>query len=110
VLLDDAPSIMYGGSCVVTPIPWPLRWMNCPGAPVDLLARDSRDAQPGADDGEADLLMPELSQAFGSVGRDIRLSSTGPVDDAEPRRTFGRFGVGPPLDAWTSAPRVPRPS
>ena len=47
-----SPSTMYGGSWVVTPMPWPVRWMKyspypasvitCAGHPVDLLARDTR--------------------------------------------------------------------
>ena len=33
----SSPSIMYGGSWVVTPMPWPVRWMNCSPYPASVM-------------------------------------------------------------------------
>ena len=39
----SSPSIMYGGSCVVVPMPWPVRWMNCSPYPASVItARAAR--------------------------------------------------------------------
>ena len=34
-----SPSTMYGGSWVVTPIPCPVRWMNCSPYPASVITR-----------------------------------------------------------------------
>ena len=154
---------MYGGSCVVTPMPWPVRWMNCSPYPASVItcraarsiswqatpgpdrlerrpaapaarssctSRTSADGSPtrhraggvravavhqaaeveddrvavlddpvaglvvrvgavraGADDGEVDLLVPELAQQAGEVGGDLGLLPAGEPDTEDLART-----------------------
>ena len=95
----SSPSIMYGGSCVVMPMPWPVRWMNCSPYPASVItcraARSiSWQATPGPDRLDAGLLrLPDdlvhladlggrLADAHGAAGvRAVAVHQAAEVED-----------------------------